>query len=157
MTPFDESEKEAFWKHCWERRNCLYKQFLLFPQCFKLWKTQIVIFVTFNLSSANAFNLVWSKILSRGKGHLRKDKHLPSIYLGLIIWFKVWPIGLIGFTRRSLTLSQTSRCFYVSAEEFFWKQAVSNTGSTGYISHDLWKQGLMDMRKKYLPMSTLVY
>ena len=27
-----------------------------------------IIFVTFNLSSANAFNLVWSKILSCGNG-----------------------------------------------------------------------------------------
>ena len=31
-------------------------------------KTEIVIFVTFNLLSANAFNLVWSKILSCGNG-----------------------------------------------------------------------------------------
>ena len=31
-------------------------------------KTEIIIFVTFNLSSANAFNLVWSKIVSRGNG-----------------------------------------------------------------------------------------
>ena len=29
--------------------------------------TEIIIFVTFNLSSANAFNLVWSKTLSCGK------------------------------------------------------------------------------------------
>ena len=31
-------------------------------------KTEITFFVTFNLSSANAFNLVWSKILSCRKG-----------------------------------------------------------------------------------------
>ena len=31
-------------------------------------KTEIIIFVTFNLSSANAYNLVWSKILSCGNG-----------------------------------------------------------------------------------------
>ena len=31
-------------------------------------KTNIIIFVTFNLSSADAFNLVWSKILSCGNG-----------------------------------------------------------------------------------------
>ena len=34
-------------------------------------KTEIIIFVTFNLSSANAFNLVWSKILSCGNGLIR--------------------------------------------------------------------------------------
>ena len=31
-------------------------------------KSEIIIFVTFNLSSANAFNLVWSKIVSCGNG-----------------------------------------------------------------------------------------
>ena len=31
-------------------------------------KTEIIIFVTFNLSSANASNLVWSKILGYGNG-----------------------------------------------------------------------------------------
>ena len=30
--------------------------------------TEIIIFATFNMSSANAFNLVWSKILSCGNG-----------------------------------------------------------------------------------------
>ena len=67
MAPFDTSRKEAFLKHCGKRRNCLNKQFLPFPTMFStLSKTEIIIFVTFNLSSANAFNLVWSKILSRG-------------------------------------------------------------------------------------------
>ena len=68
MTPFDGSGKEAFWKHCGKRRNCLYKQFLLFTQCFLLYQTEIIIFVTFNMSSANALNLVCSKILSCGYG-----------------------------------------------------------------------------------------
>ena len=36
MTPYDGSWKEAFRKHCGKRRNCLYMQFLLFPQCFLL-------------------------------------------------------------------------------------------------------------------------
>ena len=45
-----------------KRRNCLYKQFLLFPTMFfTLSKKEIIIFVTFNLSSANAFNLAWYK------------------------------------------------------------------------------------------------
>ena len=29
------SALQDFWKHCGKRRNCLYKQFLLFPQCFQ--------------------------------------------------------------------------------------------------------------------------
>ena len=66
---FGESGKEAFRRHCGKRRNCLYKQFLLFPTMFSaLSKTEIIIFVTFNLSFANAFNLVWSKILLCGCG-----------------------------------------------------------------------------------------
>ena len=40
MTPFDGSGKKAFWKHCGKRRNCLYKQFLLFPQCFLHYQRQ---------------------------------------------------------------------------------------------------------------------
>ena len=72
MTPFDWSGKEAFKKHCEKRRNCLYKQLLLFPQCFLVFllyqRQEVLIFVTFNLSSANAFNLVWSKILLCGNG-----------------------------------------------------------------------------------------
>ena len=40
-----------------------------FPTMFStLSKTEIIIFVTFNLSSANALNLVRPKILSCGKG-----------------------------------------------------------------------------------------
>ena len=31
-------------------------------------KTEIIIFVTFNMSSANAFSFIWSKILSCGNG-----------------------------------------------------------------------------------------
>ena len=40
MTPFDTFGKEACWKHRGKRRNCLYKQFLLFPQCFLLCQRQ---------------------------------------------------------------------------------------------------------------------
>ena len=73
MTPFDRSGKEAFWKHCGKRRNCLYKQSLLFPQCFLLYQRQKLSF-SFELSSANAFNLVRSKILSCGNG--LKDQYI---------------------------------------------------------------------------------
>ena len=69
MTPFDASRKEAFSKHCEKRRNCLYKQISPFSTIFStVSKTEIIIFVTFNLSSANTFNLVRSKILSSGNG-----------------------------------------------------------------------------------------
>ena len=47
MTPFDASGKEAFWKHCGKRRNCLYKQFLLFPQCFLLYQRQKLSFLLY--------------------------------------------------------------------------------------------------------------
>ena len=45
MTPIDRSGKKAFWKHCGKRRNCLYKQFLLFPQCFLLYQRQKLSFL----------------------------------------------------------------------------------------------------------------
>ena len=61
MTPFDGSGKEAFLKTLWEKEKL--------PTMFStLSKTEITIFVTFNLSSANAFNLVGAKILSCGNG-----------------------------------------------------------------------------------------
>ena len=68
MTPFDASGKEAFEKeHFGKRRNCLYKQFLLFPQCFLLYQRQkLSFFVPFNLT--NAFNSYQSKILSSANG-----------------------------------------------------------------------------------------
>ena len=48
--------------------NAVNQHFLLFPQCFlTLSKKEIIILATFNFSSANAFNLVTSKILLFGK------------------------------------------------------------------------------------------
>ena len=59
MTPFDTSGKEAF--------ENIVQTISPFPTMFStLSKTEI--FVTFNLSSANAFNLDQSKILSSGNG-----------------------------------------------------------------------------------------
>ena len=45
VTPFDASGKEAPGKHCGKRRNCLYKQFLLFQQCFLLYQRQKLSFL----------------------------------------------------------------------------------------------------------------
>ena len=57
--PFEKEKKEKL----------LVQAISPFPTMFStLSKTEIIIFVTFNLSSANAFNLVWSKILSSGNG-----------------------------------------------------------------------------------------
>ena len=56
MTPFDGSGKEAFKKHYGKRRNCLYKQFLLFP-CFLLYQRQ-------KLSKTQCFLLYQTQKLS---------------------------------------------------------------------------------------------
>ena len=58
MTPFDASGKKAF-------VQAISPFLTMFST---LSKTEIIIFVISNLSSANAFNLVWSKILLCGKG-----------------------------------------------------------------------------------------
>ena len=56
-------------KHLLEKGEIACTSNFFFPTMFStLSKTEIIIFVTFNLSSANAFNLVWSKILSCGNG-----------------------------------------------------------------------------------------
>ena len=65
----DDLKKEGFEKHCGKRRKCWQPAFSPFPTLFStLSKKEYVILATFNLSSANAFKLVTSKILSFGKG-----------------------------------------------------------------------------------------
>ena len=60
--------KEAFSNQCWKRRKCWYQAFSPFPTIFStLSRREIVILITFDLSSANAMNLVSSKYLSCGK------------------------------------------------------------------------------------------
>ena len=69
MTHFDGSGKEAFLKTVWEKEKLLVQAISPFCTMFSpLSKTEITFFVTFNLSSANAFNLVWSNILLFGNG-----------------------------------------------------------------------------------------
>ena len=80
MTLFDAYGKEAFRKHCGKRRNCSLRAISPFPTMFStLSKTEIIIFVTFNFSSANAFTLVWSKILSSVNG-LNKKKYSVRLH-----------------------------------------------------------------------------
>ena len=84
-------------KTLWEKEKLLVQAISPFPTIFStLLKTEHIIFITFNLSCANAFNLVWSKILSCGNG-LKKKSHLLShieIFLCLCFgWhcnFLVW-------------------------------------------------------------------
>ena len=48
------------------------QHFLLCPQCFLLYQREIIIIATVNLSSANVFSLVTSKISLFGKGSMGK-------------------------------------------------------------------------------------
>ena len=59
MTPFAASGKEAFWKHCGKRRNCLNKQFLLFPQCFLLYQRQKLSFLLYLIFRLQMLS-IWS-------------------------------------------------------------------------------------------------
>ena len=69
MTIFDALEEKAFWKHCGKRRKCWLPAFSSLPAMFSiLWMTTLMFSVTFNFSSANAFNLGKPKILPSGKG-----------------------------------------------------------------------------------------
>ena len=53
----------------WEKEKLLVQTISPFPTMFStLSKTEIIVFVTFNLSFANTFNVVRSKILSSGNG-----------------------------------------------------------------------------------------
>ena len=56
-------------KTLWEKEKLLVQAISPFLTTFStLSKAEIIIFVTISLSSANAFNLVWSKILLCGNG-----------------------------------------------------------------------------------------
>ena len=66
---FNDPKEEGFGKHCGKRRKCWYTVFSPFATVFStLSKREIVILAKFNLSSANAFNLALSKLLSFGNG-----------------------------------------------------------------------------------------
>ena len=68
MRPFDRSWKKAL-KTLWKKEKLLVQAISPFPTMFfTLSKIEITIFASFILSSANAFNLVWFKILSSGNG-----------------------------------------------------------------------------------------
>ena len=78
ITPFDTSRKEAFLKTLWEKEKLLVQVISPFSTMFStLSRTEIIIFVIFNLSSANAFNFVWSKILSCGNGLKNTEFYRP--------------------------------------------------------------------------------
>ena len=67
MTTFDELEEKAFENIVRKEENAGNQHFLLFPQCFLSFETQLLIFwVIFNLLTANAFSLGKPKILSSG-------------------------------------------------------------------------------------------
>ena len=69
MTPFDPSRKRNLLKTLWEKEKLLVQAISPFPTVFStLIKDRNYHFGTFNLLSANAFHLVWSKILSCGNG-----------------------------------------------------------------------------------------
>ena len=64
-------------KTLWEKEKLLVQAISPFPTMFStLSKTEITVFVTFNLSSANAFNLLWSKFFLCGNYLL---PHMPIL------------------------------------------------------------------------------
>ena len=77
-------------KHCGKRRKCGNQHFLLFQQYFLLYQREKSSFLaTINLSSANAFHLVTSKILLFGE-ELNTElfgKRLKMLHLVSILFF----------------------------------------------------------------------
>ena len=63
MTHFDASGKQAFWKHCGKRRNCLLRAISPFPTVFSSCLDNFLPFSSnLKMSSANSFSLEESKI-----------------------------------------------------------------------------------------------
>ena len=68
ISTFNNPKEKHFGKYCGKRRKCLLPAFSPFPTMFStLSKTEIIILATFNLLSANAFNLDHFRIFSFGK------------------------------------------------------------------------------------------
>ena len=75
MKPSDVSGKEAFSKHCGKKRKCWKPAFSPFPTMYStLSKTEIIIYVTSILSSANAFNFDQVRLLWSGNGLMHSEK-----------------------------------------------------------------------------------
>ena len=108
---FNDPVKEAFWKHCRKRRKCWEPAFSPFPTMFStLSKTNFNFSPAFILSSANAFNLDQSKILSFGKELRVMKKKTLGIFLET-----GWETEKALMTRFLLIFPQ---CFYPFREIF---------------------------------------
>ena len=110
INPF--RHNDTFWrlwersllKTLWEKEKLLLEAISPFPTMFStLSKTEIINFLTFNLSSANAFNLDSSKILSFGK-------ELRTGIWDFVIIFQVFHDGVILFMVKNLFI------------HFFWER-----------------------------------
>ena len=89
---FNDPEEVAFRKHCGKRRKCWKPAFSPFPRMFSTPpKTNYSFSVNFILSSAIAFKLDWSKIVSFGK-ELNKIQILSHIYYFICMCFEFGPV-----------------------------------------------------------------
>ena len=116
--------RRRLWKTLWEKEKILATSIFSFTHhvFFTLPKTEIIISVT--LSSANAFNLVQSEILSFGK-ELSKIVWLNKCY-GSCIW---------GFNT-TLRAKVKSLLFPHASEETGENMPQRNFASTGYQTHN---------------------
>ena len=69
-----------------EKKMLVTSIFFFFQQCFLLCQREIIILAAFNLSSANAFNLISLKILSFGNG-LTLSQTSPGLYVSAALGF----------------------------------------------------------------------
>ena len=68
MTTWCTGGKKTFENIVGKEEKAGNQHFLLFPQCFLSYETTLMCWVTFDMSSANAFSLGKPKILSSFKG-----------------------------------------------------------------------------------------
>ena len=96
MTHFDAPGKQAFWEHCWKRRNCLLRAISPLPTVFSIHLKNFMLFSSnLRLSSADCFNLDQSEICRLVMGYCRSLwktllGHKKVLVTSIFYSFKFW-------------------------------------------------------------------
>ena len=148
ITTFNDLHKKAFENIVVKGENASNQHFLLFPQCFLPFPIQISIFqLHFFLSSANAFNLDRSKILSIGEKlntvPLGQKTIRKTINVSVVLEFNTnitaWVISW-----QSMKHLRVSRLSHTSTDKTLFPKSLA----TFFHMHQRWEEEKSKLDKK---------